>query len=185
MSYRTALPCCVRAGIEKGHASTWPHVALCSIASPKGSTPVSLGRIRLSVTADHIGPALRLLKVLWAWKMCVSMEKRSWDANRYACVTIGAKSEEEPAETGRGRAAGSPLRGSAKTDLANKATEPESHPTPPRVNERLWGATACAVFAVGPSRPTPAFPVWRVRGQSAHGARLRRATRPTARRRRC
>ena len=68
-----------------------------SIASPKGSTPVSLGRIRLSVTAGHIGPALQLLMVLWAWKMCVSMEKRGWGANCYACVTMGAETEEKPA----------------------------------------------------------------------------------------
>ena len=72
-------------------------MALCSIASPKGSTPVSLGRIRLSVTADHIGPALQLLMVLWTWKMCASIEKWGWVANRYACVTIAAESKEKPA----------------------------------------------------------------------------------------
>jgi hypothetical protein len=29
---------------------------MCSIASPKGSIPVSLGRIRLSVIAGYVGP---------------------------------------------------------------------------------------------------------------------------------
>ena len=124
-SYQAALPCYVRAGIEKDHASTWPHAALCSIASPKGSTPVSLGRIRLSVTAVYIGPALQLLLVLWAWKMCVSTEKWAWEANRYVCVTMGTKSEEKPARMG-GVGPPEALRQSAKTKRQNWISGPAS-----------------------------------------------------------